>query len=71
MSYALGALSMNTNELIQSERPLDLKEMAAFWRVTTRTIQKEMKRGMPHVKIGNRCRFSISEVTEWLKRRAK
>lgn len=42
-------------------------EVADFLRVTTRTIEAYMKKGLPHYRLGRRrTRFAMGAVRDWL-----
>ncbi len=45
-------------------------ELAAMWRVCVHTIDNyRRKLGLPYVKIGASVRFSLRDVTRWLRKR--
>lgn len=47
---------------------LKKKELASHLKVTTMTIDRHMKNGLPYVKFPNgTVRFELNEVMEWLK----
>ena len=48
------------------------KEIAARYRISTRSIETWMKDlGMPYRKIGRQVRFQIEECDEWFKQFSK
>lgn len=50
-------------------RPLCLpRELAAWLRVSPRTVRRRMLDGMPHKMVGGLVRFDPEEVLEWLNR---
>lgn len=46
---------------------LTIKEVAAIYKVTTKTIRNWIKKGLPCIRIGNVLRFDINEVDTWTK----
>jgi len=42
------------------------KELAERLRVTTMTIRNLRVRGLPHIRVGNRIRYNVVEVMQWL-----
>lgn len=55
---------------INEESWTNMKAVARYVGVTTRTIQLKMKEGLPYVRLGHRCvRFKLAEVDAWLKAR--
>ena len=52
------------------EHLLSKPEVARYMRVTPRTIDNHMARGLPHYKLGSRrVRFKLTEVETWLRER--
>jgi excisionase family DNA binding protein len=49
------------------EQYLNIIDIAKRYKVSTKTIRNWIKRGMPHLRIGNVIRFDISEVEQWIK----
>lgn len=48
------------------------KELAAYYQVTTTTIQSWIKEGMPvEMRTGNRNRFKFEDVEKWHAERSK
>lgn len=45
---------------------LDKEGIAAEFDMSVRWIEERMAEGLPHVHIGNRARFRVSEVEPWL-----
>jgi excisionase family DNA binding protein len=53
---------------IQQDRPLTPRQLAAFFQVSLRTIERQTHTGeIPHVRIGNRTRFIPSDVLRQLR----
>jgi predicted DNA-binding transcriptional regulator AlpA len=54
--------------LIANPEPLvTKKETAAHIRMTSRTVENLMLKGLPHYKLGpRRTRFKLSEIDAWL-----
>jgi excisionase family DNA binding protein len=54
--------------MIDTQQPLDKKELAKFLKVSSRFIELEMARGrLRAIKFSNRCvRFTPSDVQRWL-----
>lgn len=51
------------------ERIMTKKELAAFMRVTPRTIENYMRRGLPHYKLTARqTRFRLADVLAWMEK---
>jgi excisionase family DNA binding protein len=50
---------------------LTKKELAAKLKVHENTIDRRVKEGMPHIKVGKAVRFDIDEVMAWLRGVAK
>ncbi len=48
---------------------LTKKELAEELKISIPTIDRQLKLGMPHVKIGKAIRFELEEVIKWLKGR--
>lgn len=46
---------------------LTKEELAEELKVSIPTIDRQMKIGMPHIKIGKAVRFELDEVVKWLK----
>ena len=46
---------------------LTKKELAEELKISIPTIDRQLKLGMPHVKIGKAVRFEKEEVIRWLK----
>jgi excisionase family DNA binding protein len=54
------------------QKLLTVEEIAEYLQVMPSTIyQWTHQRFIPHVKLGNRVRFRMSQVDRWIKRRAK
>jgi excisionase family DNA binding protein len=56
-------------EIQASNRPelLTKSELAEYLKLTTRTVENWMARGLPHYKIGERrVRFKLAEVEQFL-----
>lgn len=49
------------------ESLISKKECAALLGVSVRTIERQMKKGMPAIHVGSRWRFDFAEVIKWLK----
>jgi len=47
---------------------LSLRDLAAYTSISTRTVSKWIKSGMPHYRIGGSLRIKRSEFDEWVKR---
>jgi excisionase family DNA binding protein len=45
----------------------NIEDIANIYKVSTRTVRNWIKRGMPHLRIGNVIRFDIPEVEHWIK----
>jgi predicted DNA-binding transcriptional regulator AlpA len=45
---------------------LNKKQLAAHLSFSARWVELRVRDGMPHRRIGNRLRFRVSEVEEWL-----
>jgi excisionase family DNA binding protein len=48
---------------------LTTEELAARLKVHRKTLLKYVKRGLPCVRIGGRCRFMSAQVLRWLEER--
>lgn len=48
---------------------LTKKELAGKLNVHENTIDRRVKEGMPHIKVGKVLRFDFDEVIVWLKER--
>jgi len=46
---------------------LTKQELKDWLKVSIPTIDRLMKQGMPHIKIGKAVRFELDEVIKWLK----
>ena len=53
-----------------SERWVSKRELASHYGFTVRWVEYRLAEGMPSRLIGSRRRFRISEVDQWLHRRA-
>lgn len=54
------------------EKPKGLFTKAAladYLAVSTKTVERELKRGMPSLVVGGHRRFDLVEVMRWLKQR--
>ena len=51
------------------EKPVSKKGIAEHLEISTKTVDKLISEGMPHVRAGREYRFFKSEVNEWLKER--
>lgn len=50
---------------------LTRKELAERMRVTTRTVDRQVKNGMPYIKFGGSIRFDLDAVMKWLEEQSK
>lgn len=46
---------------------LTRKELAEQLKVTTRTVDRQTKNGMPHIRFGKSVRFELNDVMTWIK----
>jgi Phage DNA packaging protein Nu1. len=46
---------------------LTKKELAKELKISIPTVDRQLKMGMPHIKIGKVIRFELNEVVKWLK----
>lgn len=49
------------------EHMVNIKDVALYYKVTTKTIRNWIKVGMPCMKKGNVLRFNMRDVIEWEK----
>ena len=54
--------------VVQLERWLDKRGIAAHLSCSVRTIERRIEEGLPHRYIMGRARFRASEVEAWLER---
>jgi phage terminase Nu1 subunit (DNA packaging protein) len=58
---------MSTTESVQPPgRLLTKPELAGYLRVSTRTVNNYLRRGMPYLPCGGRKRFELAPVHDWL-----
>lgn len=51
------------------EAPITVDELAAFFDVTSQVVRRAIrKRRIPHIRVGRRFLFLISEVEQWIRR---
>lgn len=58
--------------LIENQRPKEFftkTQLAEYFSVSTKTIQREVAKGMPSIIVGGHRRFELSEVTRWFKQK--
>ena len=48
-----------------------IQEVADTYSVTKQTIRNWIKRGLPHIKVGNVLRFDLQEVDKWIHENTK
>jgi len=53
------------------ERWITTQELADHLGFSTKWVQRRVKEGMPHARMGSRHRFKISVVETWLRERAE
>lgn len=53
------------------ERLKTKKECAGILNVCTKTVDRQIKQGMPHLRIGGQIRFDMDEVLKWIKEENK
>ena len=52
----------------KDDRIVDKKTWARRWNLSTRTVDKFLQSGMPHLKIGSRrVRLIVQEADSWMK----
>ena len=49
------------------ERYLNTKELCETLKIGEATLYRLLNQGLPHLKIGNRNRFVLEDVVQWLK----
>lgn len=54
-----------------SSELLTTKELAAYLKITTRSITSYVNDGMPVIRVGNRNRFELEKVLNWLQEQHK
>lgn len=59
-----------TKEREEAPMFLTAKEMSDVLGINEKTFAKMVKEGMPSVKIGERPKFDLSDVLDWLKNRS-
>ena len=52
-----------------SERLLTREELAAYWRVSPKTVSRISERDLPVVRIGKQVRYRLADVSAYEKRR--
>jgi len=50
----------------QLERWLTTQEVADYFGFSTKWVQRRVKEGMPHARLGGRLRFKVTLVEAWL-----
>jgi len=56
----------------ETAKLLNKKETASFLRVSARTVENLMRRGLPYIKLSARAtRFRMSDLQGWLTTRCK
>jgi phage terminase Nu1 subunit (DNA packaging protein) len=50
-------------------RMLTKRELAEFFAVSTKTIERQVAAGMPSLVVGGQRRFDLSKATAWLEAR--
>jgi excisionase family DNA binding protein len=50
---------------------LTRKELAEQLKVTTRTVDRQTKNGMPHIRFGKSVRFELNDVMIWIKEQSE
>jgi excisionase family DNA binding protein len=64
----LNGLNATVRACVQHDRPLTPRQLAAFFQVSLRTIERQTRTGdIPHIRIGNRTRFIPSDVLRKLR----
>jgi len=64
----LNGLNAAVRACVQHDRPLTPKQLAVFFQVSLRTIERQTRTGeIPHIRIGNRTRFIPSDVLRKLR----
>ena len=48
---------------------LTLQQIAAYLRVSPKTVRRFLKRGLPHVRLGGCVRFVPGDVARWVEGR--
>ena len=51
------------------EQLLTLQEVAEYLKVSTRTVRRLLRRGLPSVRFGRLVRFSVQDLTRWIEAR--
>lgn len=67
--YAQIFNNMNNDYVDDPNREILSKAgVAKLYKLSTRTVDNLLRKGLPHLKIGNRrCRFVREEVIQWMK----
>jgi excisionase family DNA binding protein len=68
----LNGLNAAVRQCVQHDRPLTPRQLASFFQVSLRTIERQTRTGeIPHVRIGNRTRFIPSDVLRRLREKTQ
>lgn len=51
-----------------SETPLTLKQIARYFQVSTATVRRQCKQGLPFFRVGGQLRFHLDEVRAFFER---
>jgi excisionase family DNA binding protein len=58
---------MNTEQDKNTERYLSTGELMETLSISRSTVNRMVKRGLPHIRVGAVRRFPMVQVVEWLK----
>lgn len=68
----ISAIDEKKLQLVEENVIFDVKEAAAYLKVSVSTLRSQMKDGeLPHYWVSGQIRFFKRELTEWLKTRSR
>lgn len=59
-------IAPNPNPPAAPEPWVTMAALCAYFSISDATVERRMKDGLPHAKIGRQLRFRVSEVETWL-----